>query len=110
MLMEIASRNGANMTFRCIGQKRISNRRNDRSELIRCTNESEIPNREDKPEWGWLCPSCSGEKPKGPKTYEEAENLGAMQADPAEYKDQIAAGFASGAARGYEDSGEGDGE
>src|SRR5580692_10096870 len=109
-LTEIGNHNGARMTYRCIGQRKINNHRTDRTELVRCTVESETPNNPNRPEWGFLCLQCSGEAPKGPKVYEEPLNLSAMQCDPSEYRDQIAAGFASGARRGYEDSSEGDDE
>ena len=96
--------------YRCIGHHRINNRRNDRTELVQCEKESETPSNPDKPEWGYICADCANELPHARKEYEEPDNLGAAQCDPAEFRDQIAAGFASGARRGYEDSTDGDDE
>lgn len=91
------------MSYTCIGQRKVSNRRNERSQLVRCVNTSETPNFAERPDWGFLCPECSGQPPHARREYEEPENLGAAQADPAEFRDQVAYGFASGARRGYED-------
>jgi hypothetical protein len=95
------------MSYRCIGHRKISNRRNERSQLIQCENTSETPNFAERPEWGFLCQSCSSQPPLARREYEEAENVGCAQADPLEFKDQVAYGFASGARRGYEND-EGD--
>jgi len=43
--------------YRCIGGTRDGQR---------CSNTSPVPTRADRPEWGWLCPACSGEKPLHP--------------------------------------------
>jgi hypothetical protein len=94
------------MTFTCIGQHKISNRRNERSQLIRCTATSEVPSIPGREDLGWLCESCSSELPHGRPQYEEDTNVGATQADPLEFKDQIASGFASGARRIYQDEGD----
>jgi len=40
--------------FRCIGRKQVGR------DLIRCENTSNEPSYPDKPQWGWLCPSCAG--------------------------------------------------
>src|SRR5271154_7046079 len=96
------------MTYICIGHRKISNRRNERSQLVRCTNESETPSILGRPEFGYLCEECSSQPPHARKEYEEAENLGAAQCDPAEFKDQIGYGFSAGARRTYEDDNQGD--
>lgn len=88
--------------FQCIGQRQVREHAGQPSKLVQCTNESEIPTRADKPEWGWLCSDCANRSPSGARPLEEKVNVGAMQADPEEYRDQIAAGFANGARRSYE--------
>lgn len=87
--------NGAKM-FRCIGQKRVRRHTADLGELVRCTNESETPTNPARPEWGWLCPSCSSAPAIGANALEEAFNYSAAQCDIEEFRDQIDSGFMHG--------------
>lgn len=84
------------MTYRCIGKHRIRQHADSIAILVQCMNESEVPSNPNKPEWGWLCPTCSSEKPQETPAAEEKFNVGAMQCDVEEYKDQIESGFMAG--------------
>ena len=94
--MEIENPNGAKMSFRCIGQKRIRRHPGDRGELVQCANESESPSLPGRPEFGFLCLSCSGAAPLRPAAIEESTNVGAMQCDAAELRDAAESGFKTG--------------
>jgi hypothetical protein len=82
--------------YRCIGQHREREHSDSKPILVRCTNESETPSNPNHPEWGFLCAKCSGEAPHGPRETEERTNVGAVQCDPEEYRDQMESGFMMG--------------
>jgi hypothetical protein len=90
------------MTYRCIGHQQVREHAGQPSKLVQCTNESETPTNIDKPSWGFLCPQCSNAAPRGAKPFEDAVNVGAMQCDIEEYRDQVSSGFANGARRSYD--------
>lgn len=82
--------------YQCIGQKRVRNHESDRGSLVRCQNMSLVPSNPARPDWGFLCSDCAGAPAvkNSPKT--ETVNVGAMQSDPEEYKDQMEAGLMMG--------------
>ena len=84
------------MSFQCIGQKRVSQHAGDRSQLVRCNNESDTPSNWDRPEWGYLCTACSGAPPVAYSPMTEQTNLNATQSEAREYKDQMESGFMLG--------------
>lgn len=78
--------------YRCIGQSASKGR---------CTNERETPSNPDRPEWGFLCSECANapanrNSPMASMRHAEPVNVGAMQADIQEYKDQTESGFMRG--------------
>jgi hypothetical protein len=81
--------------YQCIGQRRVSNHAGERSTLVRCTNESEVPTNPNRPEWGFLCASCSGAPPVANSPKSES-NVMAIQDETREYRDQIESGFMLG--------------
>ena len=82
--------------FRCIGQKRVRRHPGDRGELIQCTNESAESSVAGRPDFGYLCPSCSGASAIGAPSVQDEFNCAAMQCDIEEYRDSIASGFVAG--------------
>ena len=74
-------------TYTCIGKTRT------RQGVVSCTNTSTTPTWKDQ----YLCSSCANGRAGRDET-----NVGAMQTDPEEYRDQVAAGFAAGASRFYD--------
>lgn len=88
------------LTYQCIGQHRVRQHASEKGKLVRCENSSDTPSREDKPEWGFLCAECSSSQAKHEEMAEQFNAL-ANQQDPEEFRDQIAAGFAAGASRGF---------
>ena len=92
--------------FQCIGQQRVQKHEADRGQLVRCTNESSTPTNTNKPEWGWLCPACSG-APAVKNSPKEVFNANAAQDDVTEFRDQIDAGVMIGIRGSFRD-GEGE--
>ena len=82
--------------FNCIGKRRVKRHSTDKGELVACTNRSEVASNPARPEWGFLCPDCANAAPAGAPTIQEEFNAAAMQADPSEFRDQIASGFMTG--------------
>lgn len=81
--------------YKCIGKRYDEHR-----QLVECQNTSDSPSRADRPEWGYLCETCSGGKAKFHKMESEPTNLAAMQCDPEEFRDQIESGFMAGMREG----------
>ena len=88
--------------FRCIGQQEVNGK------LVRCERESEVPSVIGRPEFGWLCSDCANASPrKGSRNRtgfatlnpDEEVNVGALQVDPDEYRDQAESSFAAGIRR-----------
>lgn len=73
--------------FQCIGQHKDKG-----GSLTRCGNTSETPIWKDI----YLCSSCANERPNKHSPLVENSNVGAMQTDAAEYKDQMESGFMHG--------------
>ena len=90
--------------IQCIGKTRVRQHASEKGELVQCTNQGE-PTNPLRPDWGFLCASCAASRTSTSLLTEDV-NVGGMQADPEEYRDQIASGFATGASRGYESSDE----
>jgi len=84
------------MSFQCIGQKRVRGHEGERGNLVRCSSVSEVPSNSNHPEWGWLCSECSNAPaaPHSPMT--ESVNVGGVQVENREYRDQIESGFMLG--------------
>lgn len=87
----------------CIGKTRVRNHAGEKGELIQCANTTTTCFDEAHPNWGYICPSCAASR-TSTQPMTESNNVGAMQSDASEYRDQIASGFATGASRGYEES------
>jgi len=77
--------------YTCIGKHRTKHKG-----IVSCTKTSETPTWKDQ----YLCSECANGR-QGRGEFEN-QNVGAMQADPLEYRDQVVSGFASGASRFYD--------
>ena len=88
------------LTYQCIGQHKMRAHAGEKAKLVRCENSSDTPTRADRPEWGYLCGECSSTTTKHDELVEGFNAL-ANQQDVTEFRDQISAGFAAGASRGY---------
>lgn len=89
--------------YTCIGRYRVRNHAGEKGELVQCFRTSETPSNPYRPEWGFICETCAASRTSNAPLM-ESDNVGAMQSDASEYRDQIASGFATGASRGYEES------
>ena len=84
------------MSFQCIGQRKIRSHEEDRGNLVRCTNISEVPSNPSRPEFGWLCSECANAPAAPHSSMTEGVNVGAVQSETREYRDQIESGFMLG--------------
>ena len=86
--------------FQCIGQKYTQEHADAQRKLTRCMNTSPTPTRADKPEWGYICPECANAPANRSNGQAREEvNVGALQVDPDEYRDQAESSFAAGVRR-----------
>jgi hypothetical protein len=86
--------------LQCIGQRKVAHQKDKRIKMERCAQTSETPSDLRWPDI-YLCAQCANSR-QANSTLSESPNVGGMQCDYTEFRDQIASGFAAGARRSYE--------